>query len=121
MIQLIALVATLHADPSLAAAYDSIVMEPSRVTCQIVPGRDRGTMRCDILHAGLQVHEGRETSVSFANGDCVKCNTTLNDALSLGKRVRMYRGYVGSDLADWHMQGFFVVDQPESCSEERRR
>lgn len=118
MIQIIALLLSLHAQ---AAAYDSIVMEPSRVACQIVPGRDRGTMRCDILHAGLQVHEGRETSVPFANGDCVKCNTTLNDAIGLGKRVRMYRGYVGSDLADWHMQGFFVVDQPDSCSEERRR
>jgi hypothetical protein len=118
MTQIIALLFSLN---SQAAAYDFLVMEPAQVTCQVLPGRDHGTMRCDILHAGLQVHEGRETSIPFANGDCVKCNTTLNDALGLGRRVRMYRGYVGSDLADWHMQGFFVVDQPESCSGERRR
>lgn len=109
------LFALLASVSSFSADFDYVVMEPSKVECRVIPGTERGSMACNIYYGGKIVHEGRNMSEAIANGDCVKCETVLNDATSLGKRVRMYRGYFGSDLADWHMQNFFVVDQPEYC------
>lgn len=104
-----------------AAEGDYLVMDPERVECKVLPGAEIRSMRCDVFYSGKRVHEGRSMSETTANGDCVKCETTLEDAKTLAKKVRMYRGYFGSDLADWHMQNFFVVNQPESCEQPRRR
>lgn len=118
MITLVALLLTASAP---AADLDFLVMDPERVECKVLPGAEIRSMRCDVFYSGKRVHEGRSMSETIANGDCVKCESVLEDAKSLSKKVRMYRGYYGSDLADWHMQNFFVVNQPESCEPLRRR
>ncbi len=115
------LLTLLLAVTSGAADHDFLVMDPERVECKVLPGAEIRSMRCDVFYSGKRVHEGRSMSETVANGDCVKCETTLEDAKALSKKVRMYRGYYGSDLADWHMQSFFVVNQPESCEPGSRR
>lgn len=104
-----ALIAILTATPSIAA--DTLVLDPSRVTCRIGAGEDRQTLKCDVLYDNLLVHVGRSTSEATANGDCVKCRGVLDEAISLGKNVRMLRGYWTRELADWHLQEFFVVNE----------
>ena len=121
MTMILALLLTLtQASTAQAAGQDFLVMDPERVECRVLPGAEIRSMRCDVFYSGKIVHEGRSMSETVANGDCVKCETVLEDAKSLAKKVRMYRGYYGSDLADWHMQNFFVVNQPDSCEQLRR-
>ena len=96
--------------PLVSLAGDTLLMDPARVTCRLGAGTDYKTKKCDVLFDDLLVHEGRSTSESFANGDCVKCKGVVSKAISLGREVKMFRGYWGSELADWHLDGFFTVD-----------
>jgi len=100
-----------------ALAGDALLLDPQRTTCRLGAGAEYRTKRCDIYVGELIVHEGRSTDVPTANGDCVKCESVLEDAKSLGKNVRMLRGYWGRDIADWHMEDFFIVNSPDKRCE----
>jgi len=100
-----------------AFAADTLQLDPVRVTCRIGTGSDYRTFKCDVIFDGFLVHVGRSTSEALANGDCVKCRGTLDEAKALFKNVRMLRGYWGREPADWHLDDFFTVSAPDKRCE----
>ena len=104
-----------------ALALDTLRLDPSRTGCVLV-SLTGGAKRCDVKYDELQVHQGRETGESEANGDFVKCQATIDRAKSLGRSIVMLRGYVGSEQADWDNDDFFTVEgeQPDQPQPQQR-
>ncbi|MGZ3653525.1 MAG: hypothetical protein ACXVB9_08355 [Bdellovibrionota bacterium] len=94
-----------------ALAYDHLILSADHVQCRMVllPG---GAARADIFYDDMQIHEGREMSHDVANGDLVKCISTVDRAKRLGRDLIMQRGMEDGVDSDWGNDDFFNVDEP---------
>jgi hypothetical protein len=92
-----------------ALAYDHLLLSPDHVQCRLVP-LSGGAARADIFYDGMQIHEGREMSHDVANGDFVKCISTVDRAKILGRDLIMQRGMEDGVDSDWGNDDFFNVD-----------